>query len=178
MTLNTFNFHFTLAQTVDIILEFDSVLKGFQSEQTGTKNAGDRVFTFQKLLKSEAVANYRRSFLAKGYDVDLENVASLFNFLLHYNVDFRKEEFRTWYAQKRHRREAREKRRKHIAAKYQPEDARYQKGIEALQAEMKGDWEKEGKLLGLWQTVRGTWSSNSTIVLPHRHNRERRVFTE
>ena len=102
-------------------------------------------------------------------------VEALFNFLLHYNVDFRNEEFGTWDAEKRRRRETREERRKHIAANYQSEDARYQNGIEALHAELKEDCLREGELLGLRPTVRGIWSSNPTMAAVSPQSRAEQV---
>ncbi|KAL8789770.1 MAG: hypothetical protein Q9195_006662 [Heterodermia aff. obscurata] len=140
--LNAHNFHVTVAQTRDVLREFTSALRIFQREQVAARSTtGFRSFTLYQLTQSHAVIWFLHFLSDKGFRVDLGDAASLFNFLLHYNANFRKEEFRAWYAEKKRRREAREWRRKRMVVTYL-------QGIEALEAEMTEDCRIEFELLG------------------------------
>ena len=171
VALNASNFHFTVAQTRDVVLDFISTIDGLRREELALLGAGCRVFTYQHLVESQAVATFRQSFLAKGRDVDLKDAAALFNFLLRYTRNFRKEGFRQWYAEKRQRREARGKRWKEITAEYW-------KDFRAMEAEMKEDCEKEAELLGLRLMGKDPWSARSSIVISRRNNNGWAMFAE
>ena len=110
--------------------------------------------------------NFRGFFLAKGSDVDSEEAAMLFNNLVEYSRNFRKEEFRAWYAEKRRRREVREKRRQQMEASYPWEDRYYFEFLMAQSAGMMQDCEQEAELLGLRLVVKEGWSSESKLIIP------------
>ena len=176
MALNASGFNFTVAQTSNVILDFKSTIEMLRPEQMTAKSSGTLLFPFGAFVESRTVADFRRLLLARGYNVGLGEVADLYRFLFRYNMNFRKWEFRAWCAEKRRRREARERRRKHITAQYHRNDPRYHRAFEALEAEMKEDCEKEGELLGLRLTLRGTWSVDSTIVIPCHHRWQGMMF--
>ena len=125
VVLNAHGFHFAVDQTADLVLLFNDHLGIFGADWIVAIGDEDGAFTFEKLVKSLTIADFRRTSLLGGYDVSSKEVASLFRLLLEYIWNFREHELRTWYVEKRRRIEAREKERRHIAATYQPEDARY-----------------------------------------------------
>ena len=166
MKLNALSFHFTVAQTRDIILDYWSTIESFLLEKAAAQTSGVQAY-FQNIADPRAVEIFHRSLLARGYDVDPTDVTRLFQFLLRFIFeDFRKEEFLSWYAEKRRRREAREKRRNHIESEYRVDDMRYCNAIEALEAEMKEDCKNEAELLGLELVLMGTWSAESELLIP------------
>ena len=176
VALNALGFNFTVAQTSNVILDFESTLEVFRSEKIAAKRSRTLVLTFQVSVESQTVAHFHRLFLARGYNVGLGDVADLFHFLFYYNMDFRHREFRAWCTEKRRRREARERRRKHITANYRRNDPRYHRYIDALEAEMKEDCEHEADLLGLELVLKGTWTVDSTIVIPHHYLYQGKMF--
>ena len=143
MLLNANDFRFTVAQTAGLLRHFEYNLAGFGADWMAARAKGEGVFPFKKLAESQTIVDFRRPFDRGGYDVSSKEAVSLFALLLGYILSFREHE----RAEKRRRREAREKERRHLAAIYQPEDVRFQTGLEALNAEIMEDSETEGELL-------------------------------